>query len=130
MAAGHVKVARGPPAESQVSITLRAIHRTESRSGKNSSAKEEILEEILWENQRVLPGAVGDGDGVSVPIAVPIHRDVPQTSAASPKDRILWRLELKSAVPGVDFQAQFEVPVFDTDESETPLTPEEAARFD
>ena len=126
MAAGHVKVARGLPARTQVGITLRPIHRTESRSGKNSSAKEGIL----WENQRVLPGAVGDGDGVSVPIAVPIPRDVPQTSAASPKDRILWRLELKSAVPGVDFQVQFEVPVFDTDESEAPLTPEEAARFD
>ena len=57
------------------------------------------------------------------------EREAPETTTASPGDRILWRLEVKSAVKGVDFLAQFEVPVFYTTESDTPLTPEELARF-
>jgi hypothetical protein len=122
---GHVRIPRGLPAASQIEIGLKAIHRTVTRTGKNTSTREVTL----WENQRVLPGAVGDGPGVSVPIAIPIPREAPETSVASPNDRILWRLEIRSAVPGVDFLARFEVPVFYTSESETPLTPEEVARF-
>jgi hypothetical protein len=123
--AGHVRIPRGLPPASQIEINLRAIHLTMMRSGKNTSTREEVL----WESHRLLPGAIEDGDGVAVPIAIPIPREAPETSAVSPTDRILWRLEIGSAVPGVDFQAQFEVPVFYTSESDTPLTPEELARL-
>jgi hypothetical protein len=88
--AGHVRVGRGLAPNGEITLSLRAIHRIITRSGKSTSAKEEIL----WGSHR-----------------------------------ILWRLELKSVVPGVDFLAQFEVPVFYTAESDTPLTPEELARF-
>lgn len=123
--AGHVRVGRGLAPNREITLSLRAIHRIITRSGKSTSTKEEIL----WESQRNLPGAVPEAEGVVVPIAIPIPRDAPETSSANPSDRILWRLELKSVVPGVDFLAQFEVPVFYTAESDTPLTPEELARF-
>jgi hypothetical protein len=122
---GHVRIPRGLPAASQIEIGLKAIHRTVTRTGKNTSTREVVL----WENQRMLPGALGDGPGASIPIAIPIPREAPETSVASANDRILWRLEIRSAVPGVDFLARFEVPVFYTSESETPLSPEEVARF-
>jgi len=122
---GHVRIPRGLPVASQIEIGLKAIHRTVTRTGKNTSTREAVL----WETRRVLPGTVGDGPGVSVPIAIPIPREAPETSAANANDRILWRLEIRSAVPGVDFLARFEVPVFYTSESETPLTPEQLARF-
>lgn len=64
-----------------------------------------------------------------IPIAIAIPRDAPPTEVRTPADRVLWRLEVKSEARGVDFAASFEVPVFLTTESETPLTPEELKRL-
>lgn len=123
--AGHVKVERGLPSESEVNVALKAIHRTITRSGKSTTTREEVV----WERRRTLPGALGGGGGVTIPIAFAIPREAPETTLANPRDRILWRLEVTSAVEGVDFSARFEVPVFYTPESDTPLTPEELARI-
>jgi hypothetical protein len=76
-----------------------------------------------------MPGTLGSGAGVLIPIAFAIPREAPETTLGNSRDRILWRLEVTSAVAGVDFSARFEVPVFYTPESDTPLTPEELARI-
>lgn len=123
--AGHVRVPRGLPASSEVRVALRAIHRTVTRSGKNTNTREDVV----WETSRILPGVLASGAGMTIPIAIAIPREAPETTVANDNDRILWRLEVQSVVPGVDFLAQFEVPVFYTPESETPLTPEELARI-
>ena len=123
--AGHVRVGRGMTPNREITLSLRAIHRTVTRTGKGTSTKEEIL----WEDRRTLPGAVPEAEGVAIPVAIPIPRNAPETSSSDPRDQILWRLELSSTAPGVDFLARFEVPVFYTGESDVPLTPEELARF-
>ena len=56
--------------------------------------------------------------------------DTRATDDADPNDRILWRLEVSAAVPGVDYAASFEVPVYQTAESSQPLTVQELARLD
>jgi hypothetical protein len=123
--AGHVKVERGLPPESEVEVALKAIHQTVTRSGKSNTTREEVV----WEHRRTLPGALGSGAGVMIPIAFAIPREAPETTLGNYRDRILWRLEVASAVPGVDFGVRFEVPVFYTPESDTPLTAEELARI-
>jgi hypothetical protein len=123
--AGHVKVERGLPPASKVDVVLKAIHQTVIRSGKSNATREEIV----WEHRRTLPGALESGAGVTIPIAFAIPREAPETTLGNSRDRILWRLEVTSAVAGVDFSARFEVPVFYTPESDTPLTPEELARI-
>jgi hypothetical protein len=42
-------------------------------------------------------------------------------------DVVLWRLEVSAEVPGVDYAASFEVPVFRTEESSRPRTEAETA---
>jgi hypothetical protein len=96
-----------------------------TRSGKKSR----VREETLWEDRRVIPGAMRADTGVAIPIAVPIPREAAATDVSVQSDQVLWRLEVKSEAPGVDFAARFEVPVFATAESETPLTREELKRL-
>ena len=40
-------------------------------------------------------------------------------------NRVLWRLRLSATVPGVDYESQFEVPVFRTPASDQPLSADE-----
>jgi hypothetical protein len=40
-------------------------------------------------------------------------------------NRVLWRLQLSASVPGVDYESQFEVPVFRTAASDQPLSADE-----
>jgi hypothetical protein len=123
--AGHVRVPRGLEPDRQMTIWLRSIRRTVTGTGKNRQTSETTL----WEDRRSIPGSIRAGDGVTIPIAIPIPADAVATDGGNPFDRVLWRLVVRSEVPGVDFEAQFEVPVFRTEESASPLTPEERARF-
>jgi hypothetical protein len=123
--AGHVRVGRGLEPDRQMGIRLHAVRRIVTRSGKKTRTKEETL----WEDRRTIPGAIRAGAGVVIPVAIAIPRDAPPTDNRSLSDQVVWRLEVKSDVPGVDFAATFEVPVFLTPESETPLTPEELKRL-
>ncbi len=107
-------------------VKLQCIHWTETGSGKNRSTHEDIV----WEGTRTIPGATRDPGGIAVPVAMAIPADAAPTEARSSRDKILWRLLVSAAVDGIDFRTQFEVPVYRTPESATPLTPEELARFD
>ncbi len=106
-------------------VKLECIHRTVTQSGKNRSTRDNVL----WSGKRTIPGATPEGEGIAIPIAVAIPPDARETDSANANNRVLWRLQVSAAVEGIDFSTQFEVPVFRTAESETPLTPEELARF-
>lgn len=106
-------------------VKLQCIHRTVTGSGKNRSTHEDTL----WEGSRTIPGATRDASGIAIPIAIPIPSDARETDRGTSSDQILWRLQVSAAVDGIDFRTQYEVPVFRTAESATPLTPEELARF-
>jgi hypothetical protein len=106
-------------------VKLQCIHRTVTGSGKNRSTREDTL----WEGTRTIPGATRGADGIAIPIAIPIPPDARATEVGTPSDQILWRLLVTAAVDGIDFRTQYEVPVYRTAESDTPLTAEELARF-
>jgi hypothetical protein len=105
------------------SITLRGLRITVTGSGKRRSTHEAVL----WENALTMPGALREGKGISIPIATLIPAEARETDKRNATDRVIWRLIISAAVPGIDYNATFEVPVFRTAESETPLTPEERA---
>ena len=107
-------------------VKLRCVNRTVTGSGKNRSTREDTL----WEGERTIPGASPEAGGIAIPVAIPIPPDARETEVRNSSNQILWRLLVSAAVEGIDFRTQFEVPVFRTPESETPLTPEELARFD
>jgi hypothetical protein len=47
-------------------------------------------------------------------VLIQIPADARQTDNSNPSNAILWRLDAQASVPGVDFSANFEVPVFKT----------------
>ncbi len=107
-------------------IRLSCLRRVVRGSGKNRSTSEDLL----WQDERIIPGATRTGGGIGIPFAIPIPADALESNDQNPRDRLAWRLTVDAEVPGVDYNAGFDVPVFRTPESDTPLTAEEIARLD
>lgn len=118
----HSRVPIGP--NDTIQSRLSCIRRYTTGSGKNKSTHEDIK----WQEARTVEGGaveMGSAGGTIIPIAFYIPRDCQATTMEDASDRILWRLEVNAAVPGVDYSARFEVPVFVTPESSDQV-PEEA----
>ena len=105
-------------------VTLRCVRRVTTRSGKNSSTSESIL----WQDER---RAVGEPSRTAaamethIPIAFRLPADAQPCDDTDSNNRVLWQLRLSAVVPGVDYESQFEVPVFRTPASDQPLSAEE-----
>jgi len=101
-------------------VRLLCVRRTTSGSGKNRSTHESVL----WEDEKTLlrdyleqePGKTG------LPVFFNVPADQPPSKRSNPA--IVWRLEVTADVPGVDYAAQFEVPVFRTAESRDDAVPQ------
>ena len=58
-----------------------------------------------------------DSDGTTLPILFAIPIECQETQIPDVTGDIHWRLEVAAKVPGVDYRAEFDVPVFKTSES-------------
>ncbi|HKT61051.1 MAG TPA: hypothetical protein VJQ46_13455 [Gemmatimonadales bacterium] len=94
-------------------VVLSCIRRETTGSGKNRST----TEHLLWQEQRRTTGGPG---GLPVTFAIP--SDASPSDPGMATDRVLWRLRVTAEVPGIDYAAAFEVPVFRTAASDAPLT--------
>ena len=105
-------------------VTLSCVRRVTTRSGKNSSTSETIV----WQDERLVPGEpsrTAAAMETHIPVAFRLPADAVACDDGNPNNRVLWRLQLSGEVPGVDYAAQFEVPVFRTSATGQPLSPEE-----
>ena len=103
-----------------VLLTLTCLRRVTRGSGKNRSTSETVL----WqEEQRATPSGsrTAAGTATSIPVAFRIPADAQPADETNPRDRVLWRLAVSAAVPGVDYHSTFEVPVFRGGEAESEL---------
>ena len=94
-------------------VVLSCIRRETTGSGKNRST----TEHLLWQEQRRTMGGPG-----GLPVAFAIPADARPSDPGTSNDRVLWRLQVTGEVPGIDYAAAFEVPVFRTAESDAPAT--------
>lgn len=94
-------------------VVLSCIRRVTTGGGRNRSTSESIL----WQEERRMPAT-----GVGVPVTFVIPADAAPSDPRQSGDRTLWRLEISAEVPGVDYAAAFEVPVFRTAASDQPRT--------
>jgi hypothetical protein len=106
-------------------LSLRCVRRTETGSGKHRRTHESIE----WEDERTMSRELFPDDPTqsAVPILFAIPFDAKQTDESNSRNQVVWRLEVTARVPGVDYAATFEVPVFRTAESSTDFVLDESS---
>ena len=113
-----VRLRELPPAG--FALRLAAVRRTVSGSGKNRS----VHESILWQDeQTVTHGAMPSPNGLRVPFRFEIPFDCEPASLENPSDLVVWRLIASAEVPGIDYEATFELPVFRVEGARDELGP-------
>ena len=117
--AGGIQIPHKLHASEGVRVRLVCLQRVTTGSGKNRST----TENVLWEDEKVITkDPVSDPRHTVVPVFFQIPPGWPATDSEG-NQTIVWRLEAKAKVPGVDYFAQFEVPVFVTEKSRTSAEP-------
>jgi hypothetical protein len=112
---GRVRIPTVVLPEEDAQATLDCVNRRTTGTGKNRHTSETIL----WQAETAIPrnGLVQESRATVIPMAFDIPVDQPPTDDSDAANQTLWRLRVKIATPGVDFAADFEVPVFRTAES-------------
>ena len=76
---------------------------------------------LLWqETHKLSPTEVlANYNGTAVPVDFHIPQEYEPTSPEDFHDRIIWQLEVSASLTGVDYLARFDVPVFNTKQSQS-----------
>lgn len=109
---GRVHVARAVALAAAVEQRLTCVRIHVTGSGKNRRTSETIL----WSTEDAVEGTL-DSDrpsGVAVPVSFAVPAGARVTTLDDPSDRIAWFVRLDADLPGVDWFAEFEVPVFES----------------
>ena len=121
---GAVHSGLRPGPNDVVHLRLTCFRKYTSGSGDNRTTHTDVQ----WQEERIISAEQvefgGVGGATRIPVAFYIPRDCLPTTVDNPSDRILWRLDVTADVPGVDFKARYEVPVFVTPESSDDPPPE------
>src|SRR6266478_389698 len=113
-------------AEHGIDLKLSCVRKIVSGTGDSRSTGKVIL----WQaDQNVPAGAVQPGPlGRAIPVDFSIPAESSITNHDNPRDQVLWLLHAQSDVPGVDYSADFELPVFkNATSTETARDPEPSA---
>jgi hypothetical protein len=105
---GTVEVPHPLTSVTAVMIRLVALERRES--GRSTT------DTIACHEERELDPSLlrRTADGVVIPIEIAVPADAPPTESTDGPRQVFWRLNVDAEVPGVDYSAKFDVPVFRT----------------
>jgi hypothetical protein len=96
-------------AEKGTELTLQCLRKEWVKNGNKSSLEER---EIYSEKKTVETDLANrSGRGSAIPVQFIIPENQPETFTAE-LPNFIWRLTAKAATPGVDFSAQFNIPVY------------------
>jgi hypothetical protein len=100
--------------ESGVRLRLLSIHKVTTRRGRNRST----TEHLLWDEEVVVEqaAAMRSPMGTRIPFQFATPPDAHVTDERDTYSSFIWRLAATAEVPGVDYAAQFELPVFQSGE--------------
>ena len=117
---GAIRIPKPVEFEDRIKLTLSCIKKTTSGSGKNRSTSERVL----WQTENQVDRSEVQ---VTQQTLIPAVFVVPYNCRQTDEEKdVKWRLEASGATPGVDFKAQFEVPVFKTADSREDVTEKSA----
>ncbi len=124
--AGTLMISSGFPSDARMLLRLTCVNRWRTRGRSSSSG-----ESIVWQEEAPPASAYSAGGAVTVPFAFTIPADAQPSDTSGDGTGILWRLSGAAEIPGVDFEADFEMPVFGSEHGALPgphaaLAPEPA----
>ncbi len=97
-------------------LRLTCVRRTTTGAGKDRHTSEKIL----WQDEKWLRPDLPEPEGhTGIPVFFLLPAEQPESTAGR-GDGIHWKLEASARVPGPNFQAMFEVPVFKLPETPAP----------
>ena len=107
---GTVQIPAHFQPEAGIALRLCCVRRRVTGSGKSRS----VSESVYWEDEKHLGGNLPRTglEEYDVPVFFKIPADSRETDNEKSDDQIIWRLTSTSKQPGIDFRADFEVPVF------------------
>ena len=96
-------------------VALKCLQQKTTRSGKRSTT----TTTTLWEDSRVITRELLEADfsQSAIPVQFAIPFNLAATSPPGDNPKITWRLTVSAKVPGVDYSANFDVPVYKTAKS-------------
>lgn len=96
-------------------LRLQCVHRWEESSHHSPSSSQRRTQrrrEILWQDEQCGPAhATARSEKFTVPVKFSLPAEQPATTLGSSRDGITWELVVSAALPGLDYQATFELPV-------------------
>lgn len=98
-------------------LTLRCVQTIVTNSGRDNSGTRENL---LWEDDQVVARDLlqTDPDHSAIPVLFAIPYECRPTDETVANNQTRWRLAVQAKMPGLDYRAAFDVPVFKTDQSD------------
>ena len=93
-------------------LVLACVNRIITGHGRGRSA----VTQTLWETAQVVSGALAAPSpaGMRVPFSFALPADAPSSDLSKPDDLTLWQLTVSAELPGIDYKATFQLPVFTT----------------
>ncbi len=127
---GRIRTRLSKPPRGPVQLTLSCLRRRsstgKSRSGQTGRTRHDVRSDLLWQGSRRVPEEQLERTprGLIIPVKLHIPSGLLGADSSAPDDRIIWTLAVAADIPGVDFNAEFTVPVFVTEDSDDGLTQE------
>ena len=111
--AGAVRIERR--VDSPAGFIVRLFCTETSGSSSNDDGP---TSRVVWEDERTIVRELQSvTDDMAVPVLFEIPYDCRQTDEDRQHDPITWTVSIRSVTEGVDYQAEFDVPVFQTVDS-------------
>jgi hypothetical protein len=112
---GRIHLTLNDQVEHSIDLRLSCLRKTVTGGGENRTT----VQAVLWQSdQKVFAGAMGgDPSGNTIPVDFALPADACVTDLDNYNDKVLWQLHAEADVPGVNYNDDFEIPVFRTSSS-------------
>jgi len=116
---GVLRITAPPDARPERGVLVKAsCYRQRVRYVRDSDGdrSRKIERDLLWRDEKRFEVRAGwGGRAIEVPFAFDLPSDPPASTPLELANRILWELSAEAEVPGLDFRARVEIPVFPPD---------------
>ncbi len=125
---GIIRAKAGVRPREGIKLALQCIFKKVTGSGKNQRTHEETL----WEKEQLVPQSDLQASGMHslIPVFFDIPYECKPTEEISPSQEHYWKLSATAKLDGIDYAADFVVPVFKTADSRPDATRADTAGAD